>query len=96
MEVADGELVKIDRKVKKPATPDRKQHVYSQLLHICRKKGHKPGWTANQYKKMFGVWPRGLRDVTATPTPEIEGWLKSQRIAYLKGREKAQEGRSHV
>ncbi|NMG55305.1 DEAD/DEAH box helicase [Aromatoleum aromaticum] len=96
VEIADGELVKIDRKVKKPATPDRKQHVYSQLLHICRKKGHKPGWTANQYKKMFGVWPRGLRDVTATPTPEIEGWLKSQRIAYLKSREKAQEGRANV
>lgn len=95
VEVADGELVKIDRKAKKPATPDRKQHVYSQLLHICRKKGHKPGWTGQQYKKMFGVWPRGLRDVTATPTSEIEGWLKSQHIAFIKGRQKAQEGRAH-
>jgi hypothetical protein len=34
VEVVDGELVKIDRKTKKPATPDRKQHVYSQLLHV--------------------------------------------------------------
>lgn len=93
VEVVDGELVKLDRKARKPATPDRKQHVYSQLLHICRKKKHKPGWTAQQYKKMFGVWPRNMRDVTATPTPEIEGWLKAQRIAFLKAREKSQEVR---
>ncbi len=95
VEAADGELVKIARKAKKPATPDRKQHVFSQLLHICRKKGHKPGWTAQQYKKMFGVWPRGLREVSATPTPEIEGWLTSQRIAFLKARDKHREGRAH-
>ena len=93
VEVAEGELVKLDRKGKKPATHDRKQHVYSQLLQVCRAKGYRPGWTANQYRAMFGVWPRGLRDVEAAPTGELLGWLKSQQIRFAKGREKA--GVSH-
>jgi len=90
VEVADGELVRIDRKTKKPATPDRKQHVYSQLLHVASARGYRPGWAANQYRAMFGVWPRGLRDVEAAPTGELLGWLKSQQIRFAKGREKGE------
>lgn len=90
VEVADGELVKIDRKTKKPATPDRKQHVYSQLLQVCRAKGYRPGWAANQYRAMFGVWPRGLRDVEASPTGELLSWLKSQRIRFAKSSQKGE------
>lgn len=90
VEVAEGELVRIDRKTKKPATPDRKQHVYSQLLQVCRAKGYRPGWTANQYRAMFGVWPRGLRDVEAAPTGELLSWLKSQQIRFAKGNQKGE------
>ena len=90
VEVADGELVKLDRKGKKPASKDTKQHVYSQLLQVCRAKGYRPGWAANQYRAMFGVWPRGLRDVEAAPTGELLGWLKSQQIRFAKGREKGE------
>ena len=95
VQVADGELVKLDRKTRKPATHDVKQHVYSQLLHVARARGYRPGWAANQYRARFGVWPRGLRDVEATPTDELLGWLKSQAIRFAKAREKVQEGRSH-
>ena len=90
VEVADGELVKIDRKSKKPASKDTKQHIYSQLLHVARHRGYKPGWAANQYRARFGVWPRGLRDVPAAPTDELLGWLKSQAIRFAKAREKAE------
>lgn len=90
VEVAEGELVKLDRKSKKPATPDRKQHVYSQLLQVCRAKGYRPGWAANQYRAMFGVWPRGLREVEAAPTGELLSWLKSQRIRFAKGQQKGE------
>ena len=93
VEVADGELVKLDRKAKRPATPDRKQHVYSQLLHICRKKNHRHGWTGNKYREFFGVWPRGMNDVPAAPTTELLNWLTSQHIAFLKARDKRQEAR---
>ena len=81
---ADGVLVKLDRK--KPATPDRKQHVYSQLLQVCRTKGYRAGWAANKYRDMFGVWPRNLRDVEAAPTGEIMSWLKSQQIRFAKSK----------
>ncbi len=81
----DGELVKVARK--KPATPDHKQHIYSQLLHVCRAKNYKTGWAANQYREFFGVWPRGLNEVSATPSSEIMSWLKSQQIRFAKGKE---------
>lgn len=96
IEVRDGDLHKLDRKTKKPATPDRKQHVYSQLLQVARNKGYSPGWVAHKYRGMFNVWPRNMRDVPATPTAELLNWLKSQQIAFAKAREKQQEGGSHV
>ncbi|MDY0073236.1 MAG: DEAD/DEAH box helicase [Thauera sp.] len=92
IEVAPGELRKLKRK--KPATPDAKQHVYSQLLHVARSRRYSDGWIGHKYRAMFGVWPRNMRPVPATPTPELMGWLKSQQIAFAKAREKAQEGRS--
>ena len=96
VEVAEGELRKLDRKTKKPATPDRKQHVYSQLLQVARNKGYSSGWVAHKYRAMFDVWPRGMREVTAAPSAELLSWLKSEQIRFAKAREKQQEGRSHV
>ncbi len=96
IEVAEGELRKLDRKTKKPATPDRKQHIYSQLLQVARNKGYSPGWVAHKYRAMFDVWPRNMRDVPATPTPELLKWLKSQQIAFSKASKKQQEDRNHV
>lgn len=95
VEVTDGELVRLDRKTRKPATPDRKQHVYSQLLHVARARGYSPGWVSHKYREMFDVWPRGMKAVEAAPTAELMGWLKSRQIAAAKAREKAQEGRQH-
>ena len=104
VEVQDGELRRLGRKAKKPATPDRKQHVYSQLLQVARNKGYSTGWVSHKYRAMFDVWPRNMRDVwprnmrdvTAAPTAELLSWLKSQQIAFAKAREKQQEGRNHV
>ena len=95
VEVAEGELRKLDRKTKKPATPDRKQHVYSQLLQVARNKGYSPGWVAHKYRAMFDVWPRGMREVPATPSAELLSWLKSEQIRFAKARDKQQEGRAH-
>lgn len=95
VQTVDGELRKLDRKTKKPATPDRKQHVYSQLLQVARNKGYSSGWVAHKYRAMFGVWPRNMRDVPAAPSNEILSWLKSQQIRFAKAREKQQEARNH-
>ncbi len=95
VEVAEGELRKLDRKTKKPATPDRKQHVYSQLLQVARNKGYSSGWVSHKYRSMFGVWPRNMREVPAAPSAELLSWLKSEQIRFAKAREKQQEGRAH-
>ncbi|MBK5913781.1 DEAD/DEAH box helicase [Rhodocyclus purpureus] len=86
IEVEDGELVKLDRR-KKPATKDAKQHVYSQLLFIEHQRKYRHGWAANQYRSIFEVWPRGLNEVTAPPTPEVLNKVKANQIAYAKRRE---------
>ena len=96
IEMRDGELQRFDRKAKKPAAPDRKQHVYSQLLQVARNKGYSSGWVSHKYRAMFDVWPRNMREVPATPSAELLSWLKSQQIAFAKAREKQQEGGNHV
>lgn len=92
VETIDGDLVKQERR--KPITKDTKQHVYSQLLFIERQRQYRHGWAANQYRSIFDVWPRGLNEVTATPTQEILNKVKANQIAYSKRREK--EAANHV
>ena len=91
VDVADGELVKLNRKTRKPLKRDAGQHIYSQLIGYARNKGWRDGWAFHAYKDFTGVGPQGLTKVAAAPTPEVLGWIKSRQIAAAKGREKAQE-----
>lgn len=81
VEVVEGELVKQIRASKKSITPDRKQHVFSQLLSIANGRGYQYGWVQHKYKEMFGVWPRNLDKVCTAPSDEILNWVKSRQIA---------------
>ena len=85
VETLAGELVKQERK--KPVSKDAKQHTYSQLLFIERQRHYRAGWAANQYRSIFTVWPRGLTEVTATPTQEVLNKVRSNQIAYSKRKE---------
>ncbi len=89
VDVSVGELVKVTRG--KRINKDAKQHVYSQLLFIERQRVYRHGWAANQYRSMFEVWPRGLNEVTATPTQELLNWVRSRAIAYAKRRDKGDQ-----
>lgn len=89
--VGDGELVKMERN--KPSTKSAKQHVYSQLLFIERKHHYRAGWAANQYRSFFGVWPKGLNDVTANPTQEILNKVQANKIAFFKAKGGDRAGR---
>ncbi len=89
VEVVAGELVKFDRK--KPLKKETGQHIYSQLLGYAQTQGYKPGWAFHKYLEFTGREARGLRQVPATPTPALLGWIKSRQIAIAKAREK--EGR---
>jgi superfamily II DNA or RNA helicase len=94
VEVAAGELVKLDRR--KPLKKETGQHIYSQLLGYAKNRGFRTGWAFHKYIEFAGREPRGLRQVAVTPSSEILGWIKSRAIASAKARETAQEGRAHV
>lgn len=72
----------------KTASTDQKQDIYSQLLWITRERNHKPGYAAVKYKARFGVWPRGLQEIPKPPTPALLRWIRSEVIAYSKGKVK--------
>jgi len=84
VQTINGTLVKQARK--KPATKDVKQHVYSQLLFLQRKRGYSPGWVGNQYRTFFDVWPRGLAEVAATPTQEVISKVRANAVAFAKSK----------
>jgi len=84
VDVKDGELVLLAKKPK--ATKMDKQSFYSQLIAIAESKGYREGWIANKYREYFGVWPRGLEDVAAEPTAEVNSFLKHLQIRYAKSK----------
>lgn len=83
VEVKDGDLVQIKGQVKL-ITAAEKQSFFSQVLHIQQERSYKPGWAAHQYKKKFKTWPRGLKEITSEPTPEVLNFVKSRLIAFRK------------
>ena len=94
VETIAGELVKVVRKKQQPIKKEAGQHVYSQLLGYAASRGFKAGWAYHKYAEFFdGKHPNGLRQVPATPSPEILGWIKSRQIAAAKARQK---GGSHA
>src|SRR3546814_13375621 len=62
IEEEEGQLVQIGGKKREPSKAE-KQLWYSGLRFIQVERGYKPGWSANQYRNKFGVWPRGLSEV---------------------------------
>jgi hypothetical protein len=77
--VEAGVLMKIER-----TGFSQKQAVHAMLNCIRIDKNFKPGWVANQYKELFGVWPRKL-DTTMilTPAPELREWIDKKRKNFL-------------
>ena len=90
VEVADGELVKLDRK-KTAASRFAKAATYAGLLQIARERRRSEKWAAHAYREIFGVWPRGpLPHVDGKPSEDLRKWVQRRDIAFAKGREKAQ------
>lgn len=94
VEVAAGELTKLERKAK--VAKHDKQSAYSQLLYIAQERGKAQRWVDAHYKQMFGVWPRGLLDVPIRPKPEMLKWVKSRAIAYVKAKSAEKEARNAI
>ncbi len=88
IEHAPGELKILTKKEKakeaKLAGLD-KQSVYSELYRIAQEKGYKSGWVGNQYKNIFGVFPRGLDDIGRPPSLAVLNMVKASAIRFHKG-----------
>ena len=85
IESTGGELVELESK-KIKATKESKQEFYSGLIHIAKASGYASGWIAHTYRDYFGVWPRSLQDVAATPTKACTGYVMHKRIKNAKRR----------
>ena len=82
VQIEAGVLQKIER-----TGVSQKQAVYSMLNHICIERKYKSGWTANQYKELFGVYPRNIDKVpTLEPPPELYEWIAKKRRNFLANR----------
>lgn len=90
VEVEDGQLALLKKSKKHKAAADfgSKQDVYSMLLGHVQARGYARGFAAHKYRQLFGVWPRGLIDQPAEPSPRLASWLKAQAIRNIKSREK--------
>jgi superfamily II DNA or RNA helicase len=44
----------------KSPTQEERQRWYDHCVSLASQKGYNPGWVSHQYRRMFGVWPRGL------------------------------------
>tara|TARA_R110000737_G_scaffold108874_1_gene141755 strand:- start:791 stop:2281 length:1491 start_codon:yes stop_codon:yes gene_type:complete len=85
-------LTKISGK-KKVYTKSDKQSFYSGLLgyqkeQLLNGKSCSDGYIANTYRDKFFVWPKGLDKRPSTPPPEVLGFIKSKRIAWVKAQNK--------
>lgn len=88
VEVADGELVRIDRKKKKPAAGHfEKAATFAGLLHIADERGYSHGWASHKFREIFGVWPKGLPSICREPTSDLRNWVKSRNIAWANRKE---------
>jgi superfamily II DNA or RNA helicase len=93
IEVGEGKLKILTKKEKakeaKLAGLD-KQHVYSELLYMAREKNYKSGWAANQYRTIWGVWPRGLEEKTRIPSLQVQNMVRTAMIRFHKGNKNAE------
>jgi DNA repair protein RadD len=80
IEHESGEMVEF----KSTSSRNEKQMFYSELVYYCEKKGYSHGWIANTFKQKFGVWPRGLSDISVAPSQETMRYLKHCAIRFAR------------
>lgn len=94
----DGELVDVTagergpRGGKKQYTMAEKEKFYAMLLGHAATKGYKLGWSANQYRSKFHVWPNSMSHVRPmTPDVVMVSWLRSRQIAWAKSQRRTEK-----
>lgn len=93
VEIADGDLGRVDRKRRAKAnadTPQERDRWHRELAGIAAERGYKAGWVGHKFKEKFGTWPATRHVIPAAPSPEVASWVRSRNIAWAKAREKAE------
>ncbi len=94
VEVAEGDIKKLQRKVVKEYSIEQKQSYLAQLNTYAASKGMKEGkngcygWALHGYRSKFGTWPSGKVDWAAREPigPEVQAWITHTNIKYAKRR----------
>ena len=96
----DGVLVLLGSKPAKKPRLERseEQAWYSGLIDFGQRRGFKPGWAKNMFRKKFGVWPNNLEAVPMTPRKAVKEWIEEEGRKYRESKkaapQAAQEGYS--
>jgi len=86
MEHAEGSLVEV--KAGQAATRETKQAWWSALIATAQHRRRSMGWASHAYRERFGVWPRGLEDVSGPVPPEVRNFVVAKDIRFAKSRER--------
>src|SRR5690606_29532879 len=81
---APGEL--FERTVAMP--PAERREVHAQLLWLARVRGKKDGWAYHLTKERTGAYPTGPLPEPKPPSPELERWVTSQLIRWVKSQKR--------
>jgi superfamily II DNA or RNA helicase len=87
MEIAAGELGRVDRDRSVRHLPQDQLGFYRQLMHIAVAKRWKSGAAAHWFKEKFGRFPPWNWNRYEPEPPEAAtiAWVRSRNIAYAKG-----------
>ncbi len=87
--IVPGVLTKKEKAKEAKVAGLNKQNVYSELFRMAEERGYKNGWISNQYRNIFGVWPKGLNDIGRPPSLVVQNMVKASMIRFSKGQKNA-------
>jgi len=87
---AQGELAHLGGKQLR-ADMETKRKWFAMLLWYEEEKQYRHGWAANKYREKFGVWPNGMHVMPVMPDVQVNNWIKSTQIRWIKGQQKAKK-----
>ncbi|NBX98161.1 hypothetical protein EBQ81_04845, partial [bacterium] len=61
--------------------------------HKVEFEGWREGRAAHTFREKFGVWPRGLQNVSKPPSLEVERFIQKRLRAFLYKKRIIQTGR---
>jgi hypothetical protein len=84
VDVADGDLGRVDRNGRVSAVQIDQYRFYRMLLHVGGERGYAHGWAAHKFKEKFGEWPSWRHADPLRPDDTTRAWVRSRQIAFAR------------